>query len=464
MKKEIIFRFLTLPRLLVFGAFFCFLVDFSLNLSQLSHLKKYQEKDFSSLREYAYLNLAKDNVRLQLVQLCVTLFFAILCFLLINFIWEKTNGNFLFLLVITVIEFFFTKLPFEIIKSNVIYPKYDVNEPFDRKAFGQLLMETAAMVLLESLVIIILNLFGKCTHIERLPDENPEDMQTVLNQNNNNNNENPLIQDNNALTPDQETREEDPNNHNRKCCRMFRLPFWAVIPIILIPAFFFITAYLPDILMLEGEGVYSPISTEDTNKAIYNLSKKVGFPYEEIYISFSQRDENSPNAYFSGIISKKVMVTNTLMRIVDIQQVSAVVGHELGHYKHNDILFSFFMQSFLICLFSFCVFIVQKKTLSDFGLGYQMPVVVVIFVASGLCKPLYSIYQPLQNTIMRTFEKNADCFAAEMGLPIGKALQSLFDSVGQSYESSTAYSNYYDNHPRLSERLEHIKQCTPTNS
>ena len=75
---------------------------------------------------------------------------------------------------------------------------------------------------------------------------------------------------------------------------------------------------------------------------------------------------------------------------------------------------------------------------------------------------MYSIYQPLQNSLMRTFETRADCFAAKLNLPIGEALQSIFDSIGQSYESSASYSNYYDNHPQLSVRIKNIKKCNAT--
>jgi Zn-dependent protease with chaperone function len=114
---------------------------------------------------------------------------------------------------------------------------------------------------------------------------------------------------------------------------------------------------------------------------------------------------------------------------------------------------------FLFVLFSLCIRYVEKRTLAEFGLEFRMPVVVVLLVSSALFKPLYSIYLPFQNYVMRRMEDGADCFAAEMGLPIGEALQKLLSSVGQTFESSPIYANYYNSHPQLSERLMNIAQC-----
>ena len=69
------------------------------------------------------------------------------------------------------------------------------------------------------------------------------------------------------------------------------------------------------------------------------------------------------NAYFSGIITKKVMVTDTLLRSIDIRSLTAVVGHELGYFKHKDTLTTFFLVMFLFVLFSLCIRYVEKKNI-----------------------------------------------------------------------------------------------------
>ena len=253
---------------------------------------------------------------------------------------------------------------------------------------------------------------------------------------------------------DTQLDETEGNNTSFKC----KVRFWMLVLGVGTVLFFILTSFLPSILMIEKDA-YVPTSKHGINQSIYNLSQKVDFPYNEIYVSYSIRDQNVSNAYFSGIITKKVMVTDTLLRSIDIRSVTAVVGHELGHFKHKDTLTTFFLVMFLFVLFSLCIRYVEKRTLAEFGLEFRMPVVVVLLVSSALFKPLYSIYLPFQNYVMRRMEDGADCFAAEMGLPIGEALQKLLSSVGQTFESSPIYANYYNSHPQLSERLMNIAQC-----
>lgn len=441
MNKFSISHWFTLPRLLVIGACLCFIIEFSLHLAQLNHLKKFKETDFYKIGNFRYINLSKDNYRVELVQLCISFFFAVVSFLLIDFIWSKTNGNYMFLLVITIIEYVFTTIPVQCITRNIVYPKYQINQPFDKNFFGQSLIELFSGYLGQCLLILILNLFARCTHLERNPLENRSDEPAEEN-----------TREIDQLNPDQETDAPKP----KKC---IKVRFWFIVPFIAAVLLFFITAYLPDILMIEGEEAFKPISTSDPSKDIYNLSQKVGFPYDEIYVSYSVRDEGSPNAYFSGILSKKVMVTSTLLKVVDIKQATAVVGHELGHYKHNDIVISYFATLVMVVLYGAALYLIQKKTLSEFGLGEKMPVAVVLFVANGLFKPANLLYTPLRNVIMRSCENNADCFSAKLGLPIDTALSALFEAVGETFDSNTAYANFYNSHPQLKERLANIAQC-----
>lgn len=52
----------------------------------------------------------------------------------------------------------------------------------------------------------------------------------------------------------------------------------------------------------------------------------------------SKRD-NRLNAYFGGLgSSKRVVLFDTLIAKLNKSELLAVLGHELGHFKHKDIL------------------------------------------------------------------------------------------------------------------------------
>ena len=88
-----------------------------------------------------------------------------------------------------------------------------------------------------------------------------------------------------------------------------------------------------------------------------------------------------------------------------------------------------------------------------------MPVAVALFTANVLFKPANLLYTPLRNVIMRNCENNTDCFSAKLGLPIDTALSALFEVVGKIFASNATYSNFYNRHPQLMERLVNIARC-----
>lgn len=421
--------------MLVASAVFCFLMDLFPHLAQLSHLKSYKENQFDNVLDYKKLNKVIDSTRLDILKLCTSCTFAIFLFLLIGCIYNKTDSNYLFLLISSSIEFLFVTLPFSYLEVTKIDAKYNSNiVGYTKSDFLKLLMDHGSLVLGQALGILFLSCFARCTHLEVHPDEN--DAQT------------------NQFDPNENTTPVQPQT--RKC----RCAFWMLIPTIAMPGLFLLTAYLPDIMMnSEPPGTYKNVSVWDKDNQILKLSEKVGFPYNDIHISHSIRDANSPNAYFSGIITKKVMITNTLMEVLDIYHVSAVVGHELGHYKHNDIVISLLLMYVNILLVTFVVYVIQKKGLSELGLSYKMPVAIVLFVSITLFKPVYALYRPIFNAVVRHEENRADCFAANLGLPIGEALTGLFKAVHQTFDPSPFFVFVYHNHPSLSERLSNIAKC-----
>ena len=142
-----------------------------------------------------------------------------------------------------------------------------------------------------------------------------------------------------------------------------------------------------------------------------------------------------------------------------VDQLCAVVAHELGHWSHKDMVKSFLFSLFLVVLVSLFFLFIQKIGLSGIGLGNQMPVVIVLICVTTLFMLPQLLLLYTSNIMARSFENNADCFAASLGLPIGEALTKLTESVYSEIESAEIYSILYENHPSLTKRLAHIQKC-----
>jgi heat shock protein HtpX len=71
---------------------------------------------------------------------------------------------------------------------------------------------------------------------------------------------------------------------------------------------------------------------------VANLAQRAGLPTPRIAII----PEDTPNAFATGRNPEHavVAVTEGIMRILSRPELEAVIGHELGHVKHRDILLS----------------------------------------------------------------------------------------------------------------------------
>ncbi|MBI5188670.1 MAG: zinc metalloprotease HtpX [Nitrospirae bacterium] len=71
---------------------------------------------------------------------------------------------------------------------------------------------------------------------------------------------------------------------------------------------------------------------------VRRLSQKAGMPMPKVYII----DQEQPNAFATGRNPDHaaVAVTRGIIRILSSEELQGVIGHELSHIKHRDILIS----------------------------------------------------------------------------------------------------------------------------
>ena len=80
---------------------------------------------------------------------------------------------------------------------------------------------------------------------------------------------------------------------------------------------------------------------EDENllSKINDLMKQCGFNANGVYVIDASKRDKRLNAYFGGLFkSKRVVLFDTLLKALSERELLAVLGHELGHFVHKDII------------------------------------------------------------------------------------------------------------------------------
>jgi STE24 endopeptidase len=159
----------------------------------------------------------------------------------------------------------------------------------------------------------------------------------------------------------------------------------------------------------------TPLPEGELRTAIENFSLKAGFNLQNIFQIDGSKRSTKANAYFTGLGSKKrIVLYDTLIKDMTINEIVAVLAHEIGHYKHKHSLQGIFISLIQtgIVLFIFSLF-VDNQYLSQ-AMGVQQPSFHIGMIAFGiLFSPISTITSLFMNILSRKNEYQADKFAAE---------------------------------------------------
>ena len=92
------------------------------------------------------------------------------------------------------------------------------------------------------------------------------------------------------------------------------------------------------VLAMYGAKEVSEAEAPELYNIVRRLAQKAELPMPKVYII----DSEQPNAFATGRSPKHgvVAVTTGIMRILSREELEGVIGHELAHIKHRDILIS----------------------------------------------------------------------------------------------------------------------------
>ena len=206
----------------------------------------------------------------------------------------------------------------------------------------------------------------------------------------------------------------------------------------------------------------TPLEDEHLKSSIEALLQKAGLKSSGVFSLDASKRDKRLNAYFGGLgKSKRVVLFDTLIAKLEKNELLAVLGHELGHFKHNDIVKNI-ASSALMLLIMFALFgNLPQGLFEQLNVSSGPHMVVVMFL---LLSPLVSfVLMPLFGMLSRYNEYRADEYGSECESQeaLCNALVKLADE-NKSFPLSHPLSiALYFTHPPLTERLRKLGMKIP---
>lgn len=203
---------------------------------------------------------------------------------------------------------------------------------------------------------------------------------------------------------------------------------------------------------------YTPAPDGPVRDAVVELAHRTGTPDDKIYIYDGSKQSDRYTANVSGLFgSARVAMSDVMFaKGADIAEVKGVVGHEMGHYVH---MHSLWMAGIMIVLAAIGFWLVDRlyplakrvlgaNRVGDIADPAGLPVLVAILAVLEL------LSTPLQTTLIRTIEADADHFSMVHANEPDGLSKALIKTAEYRAPSPSAIEEFifYD-HPSVENRI-----------
>ncbi|MCV6631385.1 MAG: M48 family metallopeptidase [Flavobacteriaceae bacterium] len=206
----------------------------------------------------------------------------------------------------------------------------------------------------------------------------------------------------------------------------------------------------------------TPIEEGPLKEAITNYAKSVGFSVQKIMLIDGSKRSSKANAYFSGFGSQKqVTLYDTLVQNLEIEEIVAVLAHEIGHYKHHHIIYNLVLGSLQTALSLYVLSLLLQFPQLSTAIGVQQPSFHAALVTfSILYVPLSALTGLLMGSLSRSMEYQADAYAKNTyaAAPLINALKKLSKNSLSNLTPDHLYVKMHYSHPTLLQRIRKMKR------
>jgi len=207
---------------------------------------------------------------------------------------------------------------------------------------------------------------------------------------------------------------------------------------------------------------YEPLQDGTLKTHIFELAARLKYPLTKLFVMDGSKRSAHSNAFMFGFGSnKRIVLFDTLLTQVHEDEILAILGHELGHWKLGHTLSNFVVTQ----LYSGAAFYFFAQTYGHEDLyaafGFNdasrptATIIALLLFFQTLWSPVDKVLSFLLTVFSRVNEFAADRFSVDLGM--SSKLQSglckiHLENLG-AMSPDPWYSTYHYSHPPLVERL-----------
>jgi len=228
---------------------------------------------------------------------------------------------------------------------------------------------------------------------------------------------------------------------------VFSIAMMTIVPVFIMPLF----------------NKYTPLPDSDLKKRIVSLADSIKYPLQKLFVMDGSKRSSHSNAFLFGFGSnKRIVLFDTLMDQVDDDEILAILGHELGHWKLGHSLISLAVTQLYFGAAFYCFSLCYNSTDLYHAFGFEggegrpVPTIIALLLFfETIWAPIDKILSFATTILSRCNEFQADRFSADLGmaakLQTGLCKISL-ENLGAMCPDPW-YAMYHYSHPPLVERL-----------
>lgn len=223
---------------------------------------------------------------------------------------------------------------------------------------------------------------------------------------------------------------------------LFSVIFATIFPVVILPIF----------------NKYTPIEDQELTDSLEKILNQGGLRSSGFFKEDMSRQTKKENAFLAGLgKTRRVVLGDNLMDNMNVQEVTTILAHEVGHYKHRHIWKGVALGTIQQFIVFFIVHLIMHSLFPRFLSSPQWNLTLFpyfIILVSGISGFLFG---PLSQALSRFFERQADRYALNISKnreAFASALAGIANrNLSNAYPQLWVKILYYS-HPPIGERLE----------